>query len=511
MRTALTIFGFALALALGGCLPPAETPASRQWIAAAGNLNNLDVIVSVRTRGAEGFQYWQRDARGIWRPGVGQGEAAAFVAWREQLVVFFSSGRYGLFGPGSPVVQQSPVPSWAPVAACEDGPALDAFGWNTTGGEPVHARYEDGKWSWPRVEVVMDRDKVLDPCAVRFAGRLFLIWREEMPTLAEKAAGYSLRFAYLDKGKWTGPLTSRLRVASPPRVAADGGVLACLYEKPAGDAGAGRLSLATYATTDEDWHESGEVAGAIPAGPVALGRQGNRFFMAVLAGGGAVVAPLEMPAGPREPPRVGEFAPLASAEARPQVSENIAFLASVVARALLLAVLSWQRARIGAGAPPASPAPSALVPASVGRRAVAIAIDYAMVSFALGPLMQRYWPDLLDRVLAGDQDVFTDVMIVHVIGAVAIVAYTALAEGFFGRTLGKHLLGIEVRSVESGASVTWRQALLRSAVRVVDELPAAYLIGLISIIAGPKPQRLGDRMAGTMVVMRPSGDSQPPH
>jgi uncharacterized RDD family membrane protein YckC len=151
------------------------------------------------------------------------------------------------------------------------------------------------------------------------------------------------------------------------------------------------------------------------------------------------------------------------------------------------------------------------VPASVGRRAVAIAIDYALVSFALGPLMQRYWPDLLDRVLAGDQDVFTDVMIVHVIGAVAIVAYTALAEGFFGRTLGKHLLGIEVRSVESGASVTWRQALLRSAVRVVDELPAAYLIGLISIIAGPKPQRLGDRMAGTMVVMRPSGDSQPPH
>mgnify|MGYP001355542400 CR=1 FL=1 len=89
-------------------------------------------------------------------------------------------------------------------------------------------------------------------------------------------------------------------------------------------------------------------------------------------------------------------------------------------------------------------------------------------------------------------------------GAAAIAAYTALAEGFFGRTLGKHLMGIEVRSVDGGAPVTWRQAVVRNAMRVIDELPGAYLVGLISIIIGPKPQRLGDRLAGTMVVMRSS-------
>jgi uncharacterized RDD family membrane protein YckC len=515
MRTALTIFGFTLVLALGGCQPPsAEAPANRQWIAAVGNLNNLDVIVAARTRGAEGFQYWQRDARGIWRPGgAGQGEAAAFAAWREELVVFFSSGRYGLFGPGNTVVEQSPVPSWAPVAACEDGLALDAFGWNTAGGEPIHARYEDGKWSSRRAEVAMERDKVLDPCAIRFAGRLYIIWREEMPTLAENAAGYGLRFAYLDKGKWMGPLKSRLRVGSAPRVAANGGVLACLYQKPAGDDGAARWSLATYATTDEDWHESGDVAGAIPAGPLALGRQGARFFVAAMEASGPEVAPLEMPAGPREPPRLGEFAALAPAETPPQTSENLVFLASVAMLALLLVVLSRQRARMGAGAPAATAAPTALVPASILRRAVAIAVDQFLISIALAPVWQGIWPDVLQRmdlrvlvqrVMEGDPSVQNDMFLLYVVWSVVIVAYTSLAEGLFGRTLGKHLLGIEVRSVEGGSSVTWRQAVVRNAMRVIDELPGAYLVGLISIIVGPKPQRLGDRLAGTMVVMRSS-------
>jgi uncharacterized RDD family membrane protein YckC len=519
MRTALTTFGLALVLALGGCLPSsAEAPANRQWIAAVGNLNNLDVIVAARTRGAEGFQYWQCDARGIWRSGgAGQGEAVAFAAWREELVVFFSSGRYGLFGPGNTVVEQSPVPSWAPVAACEDGLALDAFGWNTASGEPVHARYEDGKWSWRRAEVAMERDKVLDPCAVRFAGRLYVIWREEMPTLAENAAGYGLRFAYLDKGKWMGPLKSRLRVDSPPRVAANGGVLACLYQKPKGDDGAARWSLATYATTDEDWHESGDVAGAIPAGPVAIGRQGSRFFVAAIGESGPEVAPLDMPAGPREPPRLGEFATLAPAQTRPQTSENLVFLVSVAMLALLLVVLSWQRARMGAGAPAVTAAPTALVPASILRRAVAIAVDQFLISFALAPVWQGIWPDVLQRmdlqvlvqrVMEGDPSVQNDMFLLYVVWSVVIVAYTALAEGLFGRTLGKHLLGIEVRSVEGGAVVTWRQALLRNVLRIVDELPGAYLVGLISIIVGPKPQRLGDRLAGTMVVMRSSAGSR---
>ena len=509
MRNARMIIGLALALALGGCLSPSqETPSGRQWIAATGNLNNLVVVVSARTRGAEGFQYRQRDARGMWHAGgAGQGEVAALAAWREDLVVFFPSGRYGLFGPAAPTIHESPVPFWTPAAACEDGLALDAFGWAASPVEPVHARCEEGQWSWRRVDVVMERDKVLDPCLVRFAGRLFIVWREEMPTLAEQAAGYGLRFAYLDKGRWMGPYKSRLQVASPPRVAADGGALACLYQKPADSAG--RWALATYATTDEDWHESGELAGEVPAGPLALGRQGGRFFVAAIAASGPEVAPLEMPAGPREPPRLGEFVALAAAEPQSTSPDNTVFLLAVALLALVLLLISWQRARLGAGARAAPAGPAALVPASLWRRGAAIAFDYLLVSFALMPVTQRYWPDLMDRVLEGDPNTWPDVIIVHVLGAAVIVAYTAVAEGFFGRTLGKHLLGIEVRSVEGGAAVSWRQALVRNAMRVIDELPGLYIVGLISILVGPKPQRLGDRLAGTMVVMRSSAEPRP--
>lgn len=516
MRCALAIFGLALAVALGGCLPPAaETPATRQGIVAAGNLNNLNVAVSARVRGTEGFQYWQRDARGMWHAGgAGQGEAAAFAAWREYLVVFFPSGRYGLFGPGTPVVREPPVPSWTPVAACEDGLALDAFGWNTVSGEPVHARFEDEKWSWRRAELAMERDKVLDPCLVRAAGRLFIVWREEMPTLAEKAAGYALEFAYFDKGRWRGPFKSRLRVASPPRVAADGAVLACLYRKPAGDSGAGPWALAVYATADEDWHEAGEVAGAVPAGPAALGRQGDRFFVAAIGEGGPQVAPLDRPAGPGQAPRLGEPAPLALPEVRRQVPESLAFLAAVVLTALVLLALSWQRARSGAGAPAAAPGPAALVPASVGRRGAAVAIDYLLALLVLGPLVQMLWPglfpaadlaDLIDRMIQNDPELMQDMLIFHCIYMAFIVLYAALAERYAGRTLGKLLLGIEVRSVEGGGPITWRQAILRNVLRVADQLPGVlYVVGLISIIIGPKPQRLGDRLAGTMVVLRSS-------
>jgi uncharacterized RDD family membrane protein YckC len=120
------------------------------------------------------------------------------------------------------------------------------------------------------------------------------------------------------------------------------------------------------------------------------------------------------------------------------------------------------------------------------------------------PLMQRFWPDLGDRLLAGDPTVWPDATIVHLIGVGAIVVYASIAEGLFGRTLGKHLMGIEVRSAQGGAPVAWWQAVVRNALRVVDEFPAAYLVGLISILIGPKPQRIGDRLARTMVVLRPS-------
>jgi uncharacterized RDD family membrane protein YckC len=79
-------------------------------------------------------------------------------------------------------------------------------------------------------------------------------------------------------------------------------------------------------------------------------------------------------------------------------------------------------------------------------------------------------------------------------------AYSALLEGFWnGQTIGKRLFHLRVID-ESGLPLRIEQAWARNLMRVVDALPFAYLIGGISVLSSPIMQRLGDRVAGTLVV-----------
>jgi len=68
-----------------------------------------------------------------------------------------------------------------------------------------------------------------------------------------------------------------------------------------------------------------------------------------------------------------------------------------------------------------------------------------------------------------------------------------------GRTPGKRLTHLRVIR-EGGARVGWRDSLLRNLLRAVDSLPTGYLLGLVAIVASPRGQRLGDLVAGTLVV-----------
>ena len=102
--------GFVLALAAlaaAGCESPApEAAVPAAPLQAAGNANNLYVVSAEKIGGEPGFRYAQRDAAGAWpraMSGTGFGTPAALAAWREQLLVFFPTGRYGLFGSGEVV------------------------------------------------------------------------------------------------------------------------------------------------------------------------------------------------------------------------------------------------------------------------------------------------------------------------------------------------------------------------------------------------------------------------
>lgn len=68
-----------------------------------------------------------------------------------------------------------------------------------------------------------------------------------------------------------------------------------------------------------------------------------------------------------------------------------------------------------------------------------------------------------------------------------------------GRTPGKRVMGLRVVRV-GGGPVGFLSSSIRNLVRIVDALPGVYLVGLITIVATSKNQRLGDLAAGTLVV-----------
>ena len=86
--------------------------------------------------------------------------------------------------------------------------------------------------------------------------------------------------------------------------------------------------------------------------------------------------------------------------------------------------------------------------------------------------------------------------------------YYSLFEAFWnGQTPGKRLLKIRVIK-DSGRQITFFEALARNLLRVIDMLPSFYLIGVITMLCNKEQKRLGDLVAGTIVVHERS-DEQP--
>lgn len=78
------------------------------------------------------------------------------------------------------------------------------------------------------------------------------------------------------------------------------------------------------------------------------------------------------------------------------------------------------------------------------------------------------------------------------------VAYATVLEAYWGQTVGKRLVGIVVVTPNLEA-IGLRRSFVRNTLRLVDGVPA-YLIGVVSVVLSPQRQRLGDRLAGTIVL-----------
>ena len=87
-----------------------------------------------------------------------------------------------------------------------------------------------------------------------------------------------------------------------------------------------------------------------------------------------------------------------------------------------------------------------------------------------------------------------------VFSLITLVYYFA-GEAATGQTLGKHLLGIEVRRAD-GARADPTRIVVRTLMRLVDYIPLLYGLGLVVMGSTRRRQRLGDIFADTVVVRR---------
>lgn len=136
--------------------------------------------------------------------------------------------------------------------------------------------------------------------------------------------------------------------------------------------------------------------------------------------------------------------------------------------------------------------------AGIGRRAAAILVD-GLVLFAAFWAIGTVIAALTGGLTAGGFE------LTGAPAFVAMLAYLVVGFGYFigleeryGRTLGKHLLGLRVVN-EDGTPIGMGASILRNVVRVVDGL-FFYAVGAVSILVSGRKQRLGDHVANTVVV-----------
>jgi uncharacterized RDD family membrane protein YckC len=158
--------------------------------------------------------------------------------------------------------------------------------------------------------------------------------------------------------------------------------------------------------------------------------------------------------------------------------------------------------------------------AGPGNRILAYAVDaVVIVLLEIGLLVLALTTTTIFEKLAGPLQKIAEELshadsarqfegniILGIIGVLVIVQF--LVEwGYFtfwemitaGRSLGKMLIGLRVVK-DDGFPVTFQQSLVRNLLRMVDMLPTNYITGLVAMVVSKQGKRLGDQVAGTIVI-----------
>ena len=141
--------------------------------------------------------------------------------------------------------------------------------------------------------------------------------------------------------------------------------------------------------------------------------------------------------------------------------------------------------------------------ASIGNRFLACAIDHAIQALAIGLIILSATAlmsfPLIEQAVSGAPKWVLALMILMLF--LIFAGYFAFFEwAWSGQTPGKRWMKLRVIR-EDGRPITFWEAAVRNLLRTVDMMPAPfYSIGLISVFSTIRDQRIGDMVAGTVVV-----------
>lgn len=138
--------------------------------------------------------------------------------------------------------------------------------------------------------------------------------------------------------------------------------------------------------------------------------------------------------------------------------------------------------------------------AGIGSRFIALLVDYLVWTAAFIALF------VLGAIILPALHAFGGVSANWALGILFLIiflfqwGYFALFEAFWnGHTPGKRVMKIHVIH-KSGRAISFVESLGRNLVRFIDYLPGFYAVGVIAMFLNRQNQRLGDMVAGTLVV-----------
>ena len=142
--------------------------------------------------------------------------------------------------------------------------------------------------------------------------------------------------------------------------------------------------------------------------------------------------------------------------------------------------------------------PLTLEPAGIATRTGALCIDI-LVQVSIALVLVIITAILTSVLSIGGWESFGS--IVAIIGSFLLLfGYFLLFETIWnGQTPGKRVFGLRVVR-DGGYPISFYASAIRNLLRVIDFLPMSYAAGALSVFFSPQYKRLGDIVAGTIVI-----------